>query len=122
MGAGTTIRRMPGRVLAITHIHGVAGRREDLRALMRDTEARVVAEPGCRAYRFSVTLEDPDEYVNVQEWEDDDAFLAHQTSPAFREYQRGLFDLLARPSEMEVHRAGATTRPEPSVMDPRAAD
>jgi quinol monooxygenase YgiN len=113
---------MSDRVLAITRIHGVAGRREDLRALMRETEARVAAEPGCRAYRFAATLEDPDEYLNVQEWEDDAAFLTHQSSPAFRDYQRGLFDLLARPSDMEVHRATETTRPEPSIMDPRAAD
>jgi quinol monooxygenase YgiN len=113
---------MPGHVVAVTRIHGVAGRRDELRALMRDTEARVAAEPGCRAYRFAATLEDPDEYLNVQEWEDDAAFLAHQSSAAFREYQRGLFELLARPSEMEVHRAVETTRPEPSVMDPRAAD
>jgi quinol monooxygenase YgiN len=113
---------MSDRVLAITRIHGVAGRREDLRALMRETEARVAAEPGCRAYRFAATLEDPDEYLNVQEWVDDAAFLTHQSSPAFRDYQRGLFDLLARPSDMEVHRATESTRPEPSIMDPRAAD
>jgi quinol monooxygenase YgiN len=113
---------MPGSVTAITRIHGIAGRREDLRALMRDTEARVGPEPGCRAYRFAATLEDPDEYLNVQEWEDEAAFVAHQRSPAFRDYQRGLFDLLARPSDMEVHRATETTRPEPSIMDPRAAD
>ena len=113
---------MPGSVLAITRIHGVAGRREELRALMRGTEARVEAEPGCRMYRFAATLEDPDEYVNVQEWEDDAAFAAHQRSAAFRDYQRGLFELLARPSEMMVHRMGETVRPEPSIMDPRAAD
>jgi quinol monooxygenase YgiN len=113
---------MPGRLLAITRIHGVAGRRGDLRALMRDTETRVAAEPGCRAYRFAATLDDPDEYLNVQEWEDEAAFLSHQRSAAFRDYQRGLFGLLARPSEMEVHRASETVRPEPSVMDPRAAD
>jgi quinol monooxygenase YgiN len=114
---------VPGRVLAVTRIHGIAGRRDELRALMRDTEARVAAEPGCRMYRFAATLDDADEYLNVQEWTDDESFRAHQTSPAFREYQRGLFDLLARPSEMEVHRSGETVRPEPSAMpDPRAAD
>jgi quinol monooxygenase YgiN len=113
---------MSASVLAITRIHGVAGRRADLRELMRDTEARVATEPGCRAYRFTATLEDPDEYVNVQEWDDEAAFRAHQRSPAFRDYQRGLFGLLARPSEMDLHRVGETVRPEPSIMDPRAAD
>ena len=114
---------MPGRVVAITRIHGVAGRRQELRELMRDTEERVAVEPGCRMYRFAATLDDPDAYVNVQEWADEESFRAHQTSPAFREYQRGLFDLLARPSDREVHRASESLRPEPSAMpDPRAAD
>ena len=52
---------MPDPVLAITHIHGIAGRRDELRALMRDTEQATAAEDGCRAYRFTVTLDDPDE-------------------------------------------------------------
>jgi quinol monooxygenase YgiN len=112
-----------GRVLAITHIHGLAGRRDELRALMRETEARVAAEPGCRLYRFSATLDDPDEYLHVQEWAGDDAFAAHQRSPAFRAYQQALFDLLARPSDMQIHRAAATVRPAPSAPpDPRSAD
>jgi quinol monooxygenase YgiN len=114
---------MADRVLAITRIHGIAGRRADLRALMRDTEERVAAEPGCRMYRFAVTLDDADEYVHVQEWADEDAFDAHQRSPAFRDYQRGLFDLLSRPSDMEIHRGPQPVHPEPSgPPDPRAVD
>jgi quinol monooxygenase YgiN len=112
-----------GPVLAITRIHGIAGRRDELRALMRDTEVRVAGETGCRLYRFAALLDDPDEYLHVQEWSDDDAFRAHQRSPAFRDYQQALFDLLARPSDMEVHRGRDTVRPEPSgPPDPRSAD
>ena len=73
---------MADRVLAITRIHGIAGRRDELRALMRETEERVASEPGCRMYRFAVTLDDADEYVHVQEWADEDSFRAHQRSPA----------------------------------------
>src|SRR5215207_9765215 len=105
---------MADRVLAVTHIHGLAGRRDDLRELMRSTEAQAAAEPGCRLYRFAATLDDPDEYLHMQEWAGEDEFRAHQRSPAFETYQRALFDLLARPSDMQVHRASQTTRPEPS--------
>jgi quinol monooxygenase YgiN len=112
-----------GRVVAITLIHGIAGRREALRELMRATEVRVAAEPGCLLYRFASRLDDPDEYVHVQEWADDDAFAAHQRSPAFRDYQQELFELLARPSDMRVHRGQRTVIPEPSrPPDPRTAD
>jgi quinol monooxygenase YgiN len=51
-------------VIAVTRIHGIAGRRDDLRDLMRRTEQRVAEEPGCRLYRFTVTLDDPDEYLH----------------------------------------------------------
>jgi quinol monooxygenase YgiN len=114
---------VPDHVVAITRIHGIAGRRRDLRELMRATEERVAPEPGCRLYRFAAALDDPDEYVQVQEWASDEAFAAHQRSPAFQAYQRGLFELLARPSEMTVHRAPRTTVPQPSAPpDPRSAD
>jgi quinol monooxygenase YgiN len=113
---------MSDRVLAITRIHGIAGRRGELRALMRDTEERTAAEPGCRLYRFAAALDDPDEYVHVQEWASEEAWRAHQSSPAFRDYQRGLFDLLSRPSDMAIHRGARTTIPEPSgPPDPRGA-
>jgi quinol monooxygenase YgiN len=110
-------------VVAITQIHGIAGRRDDLRALMRDTEERTAAEAGCVEYRFAARLDDADEYVHVQEWENEQAWRAHQRSPAFRDYQQGLFELLARPSEMKIHRRAETTIPEPSgPPDPRTVD
>jgi quinol monooxygenase YgiN len=114
---------MADHVVAVTFIHGIAGRRADLRALMRATEEWTSTEPGCVQYRFAATLGDPDEYVHVQEWASEDAWRAHQTSPAFRTYQQGLFDLLARPSEMTIHRNAQTTIPEPSgPPDPRTVD
>jgi quinol monooxygenase YgiN len=113
---------MSDHVVAVTQIHGLAGRRDELRELMRATEERVAREPGCRQYRFAATLEHPDEYLHVQEWESDEAFAVHQRSPAFGDYQRALFGLLARPSEMRIHRAPRTVVPEPSGPgDPRGA-
>ncbi len=113
---------MTDHVVAVTQIHGLAGRRDELRALMRATEDQVASEPGCRTYRFAATLEHPDEYVNVQEWDSEQAFADHQRSPAFRAYQQGLFGLLSRPSDMRIHRAPRTVVPEPSGPgDPRGA-
>jgi quinol monooxygenase YgiN len=114
---------MAERVLAVTHIHGLAGRRDELRELMRVTEAATRQEPGCRTYRFAAGLDDADEYLHVQEWESETHFRAHQSSDAFSAYQRGLFDLLARPSAMAIHRTTGATVPQPSApLDPRSAD
>jgi quinol monooxygenase YgiN len=113
----------PAGILAVTQIHGIAGRRDELRALMRDTQERVVTEPGCRVYRFAAGVEDPDEYLHVQEWASEEAFAAHQRSHAFRDYQTALFELLARPSDMRIHRGGEVVVPQPSAPpDPRSAD
>jgi quinol monooxygenase YgiN len=113
---------MADHVVAVTLIHGLAGRRDELRELMRATEDRTASEPGCRTYRFAATLEHPDEYVHVQEWDTEQAFRDHQRSASFRAYQQGLFGLLARPSEMRIHRAPNTFVPEPSGPgDPRGA-
>jgi quinol monooxygenase YgiN len=111
---------MAERVVAVTQIHGLAGRRDELRRLMRETEARVSS---ARLYRFAAGLDDPDEYVHLQEWASEADFAAHQDSQAFADYQRALFDLLARPSEMAIHRVASTTVPRPSApVDPRAVD
>ena len=113
---------MSDHVVAVTQIHGLAGRREELRELMRDTEDRVIGEPGCRIYRFAATLEHPDEYLHVQEWVSAKAFADHQRSPSFQAYQRDLYGLLSRPSDMRVHQAPNTIVPEPSGPgDPRGA-
>jgi quinol monooxygenase YgiN len=113
---------MADHVVAVTRIHGIAGRRNELRELMRATEEGVASEQGCREYRFAATLDDPDEYVHVQEWESEQAWADHQSSSAFREYQRALFGLLARPSDMRIHRGPPPVVPEPSGPgDPRAA-
>jgi quinol monooxygenase YgiN len=119
----SSIELVANRVVAVTRIHGIAGRRHALRDLMRATEARVAAEPGCLLYQFAGRLDDPDEYLHVQEWIDDRAFAAHQRSPAFEDYQRDLFDLLARPSDMRVHRSPHPVVPEPSgPPDPRSLE
>ena len=110
-------------IVAVTEIHGIAGRRDELRELMRETQLRVSQEPGCRRYRFAASVEDPDEYLNVQEWASEAAFADHQRSPAFREYQSRLFELLARPSDMRVHRMSHAVAPQPSGPgDPRSYD
>lgn len=113
---------MADHVVAVTQIHGIAGRRDELRELMRETEERVAAEPGCRTYRFAATIQHPDEYLHVQEWDSESAFADHQRSEGFRAYQEAIFGLLARPSEMRIHRAPRTIVPEPSGPgDPRGA-
>lgn len=78
-------------------------RREEVRELMRSTEASVREQPGCISYTFAETLDDPGHYVVVQEWRDQASVEEHYASPAFAEYQQKITALLVRTSELRMH-------------------
>jgi quinol monooxygenase YgiN len=110
-------------VIAIADIFGISGRRRELRALLARTEQEVRGVQGSRRYAFAATIEDPDRFVLVSEWDTHDAMDAHYRSEAFARYQFELGGLLARPSEMTVYSVTDTVRPVPSgQLDPRDAD
>jgi quinol monooxygenase YgiN len=110
-------------LLAIADLYAISGRRPELLALLGRAEGDGAAQPGCRRYTFAATLEDPDRFVLVSEWESGATLEAHYGSRAFAEFQFGLDGLLARPSEMTVYSVDAEVRPVDSApMDPRDAD
>jgi quinol monooxygenase YgiN len=110
-------------VIAIADIFGISGRRRELRALLARTEQEVRGVPESRRYFFAASVEDPDRFVLVSEWDTRDAMDAHYRSDAFARYQFELGGLLARPSEMTVYSVTDAVRPVPSgQLDPRDAD
>src|SRR3954447_14289680 len=110
-------------VLAVTDLYGIHGRRDELVALLERSESAASGEPGCRRYTFAATLADPDQFVLVSEWENQEALDAHYASRAFVDFQFGLDGLLARPSEMTAYMVSGAIRPvDTGPMDPRDAD
>ena len=110
-------------VVAVARVHGIASRRAELVELLRRTADRVRAEPGCRSYDVAEALDVADDFVVVHEWDDRAALAAHYRGPAHTAYQRGLFGLLARPSDLAIHEVASTERPVGGgPMDPRDAD
>ncbi|WP_410605625.1 putative quinol monooxygenase [Amycolatopsis sp. lyj-90] len=63
--------------------------------IARDFTEATRAEPGCLWYDWSRSLEDPNEYVLVEAFRDDDAGAAHVGSEHFRTAQRELPPYLA---------------------------
>jgi quinol monooxygenase YgiN len=109
-------------VIAIAQIHGISGRRSELRELLRRTERHVRELPGARRYTFAAGLDDPDEIVLVSEWDSGEAMAAYHRSDAFANYQLDLHGLLARPSEMTVYTVQRTVHPVAGgPPDPRDA-
>jgi|SRR5689334_5534816 quinol monooxygenase YgiN len=110
-------------VVAVARVHGIAAARGELIDLLRGTAVAARAEPGCRSYDVAEALDGADEFVVVQTWDDEAALEAHYRGPAHQAYQREVFGLLARPSELVIHQVSSTERPvDPGPMDPRRAD
>jgi quinol monooxygenase YgiN len=110
-------------VIAVAEMYGLAGRRDELLGLLRESERDAADAPGCLRYTFAATLADRDRFALFSEWESDGAMEAHYGSPAFARFQFALNGLLARPSTMTVYSVAGAARPLRSgLMDPRDAD
>ena len=59
--------------------------------------AATLREPGCRSYRFSAALDDPNHIFIFEEWDSMEALGAHFQSPHMAAFQAALPGLLAGP-------------------------
>ena len=114
---------MVAAVILVGEIFGLAGPRDELTAVMLRAQRDARAAEGCLRFTFARTLDDPDVLLLVQEWSDEAALERHFRSPAHAGYRRDVEGLLARPSQVRIHRIAQTVQPTPSTeMDPRRAD
>jgi quinol monooxygenase YgiN len=102
-------------IVGLGDIYAQIPRREEVRELMRVTQASVREQPGCISYAFAETLDDPGHFVVVQRWRDQAAVDEHYGSRAFAEYQAKIADLLVRTSELSLHVVAEAVRPVGSV-------
>jgi quinol monooxygenase YgiN len=110
-------------IIALGDVYTQPSRREDVRELMLATQASARSEPGCLYYAFAETLDDPGHFVVVQRWRDRAALDQHFRGAAFAAYQADVGELLVRDSELSLHVAEQTLRPQPPVpLDPSQDD
>jgi quinol monooxygenase YgiN len=106
----------PKRLL-VAELHGLAGSRSELRALLDELAAGARDELGCVSFRV-LAGEQPGEFVLLSGWTGEDALRAHYATPHYRRYREQVGLLLARPSDVVVHRIAATVR----ALDPNPPD
>jgi hypothetical protein len=83
----------PQRIL-VAELHGLAGRQQELSTLLG-------------------------ELALISAWTGEDALRAHYATPHYRRYREQVGPLLARPSDVVVHRITATVRTrDPNPPDP----
>jgi quinol monooxygenase YgiN len=70
-------------------------RRADAMAAARAMAAATLREPGCRAYRFAIDLDDPDVVHLFEEWTDGDALARHFGTPHMATFQAAIAGALA---------------------------
>jgi quinol monooxygenase YgiN len=110
-------------IIALGDIYAQIPHREELRQLMRSTQARAREQPGCVSYTFAETLDDPGHFVVVQRWRDQAALDEHYRSQAFADYQAKVRGLLVRTSDLSLHAVQESFRPVASSGgDPQLDD
>jgi quinol monooxygenase YgiN len=98
-------------IVALGDISAQLPRVEEARQVMRETQQRVRAQPGCVSYAFAETLDEPGHFVVVQEWQDQAALEQHYRSQAFADYQAAIEPLLVRDTVLRISQTSQTVRP-----------
>jgi quinol monooxygenase YgiN len=108
-------------VLVHAEIHGLAGRAPELRGLLTE-HARTMSEAagnlGSAAYE--PIGGEAGEFVLDARWRDEDALHAHYATPGYSRYMELVGELLARPSDVEIHHVERSVRATGDrSLDPR---
>ena len=106
----------PTRLL-VAELHGLAGRREELQALLDELADGARAEGGCLTFRV-LAAEEPGDFVLLSSWSSEADLRSHYATPHYRRYREQIGPLLARPSDVVVHHLEASLH----ALDPNPPD
>jgi quinol monooxygenase YgiN len=104
-------------LILVAEVHGLAGSRDELRALLNEAADGARGEPGCTSFRVFAG-DDAGEFVMLEYWSSEDALRAHYDTPHYRHYRENVGLLLARPSDVVIHHLAQTVR----ALDPNPPD
>lgn len=105
-------------VLMTADLHGLAGRAPELRALLTELADGSRSEPGCVSFRV-FDAEEPGDVFLLSGWADEQALRDHYQTPHYRRYRAAVGELLARPSDVTVHRVSQNVHArDPNPPDP----
>jgi quinol monooxygenase YgiN len=93
--------------------HVPAAHRSRFAEVATEMCTRSRADDGCVGYRVYEDLEQPEHYVFVEEWADEDALQRHFAQPHTGVFMRGLAGLLSAPAEVLFHTTSSTRRLDP---------
>lgn len=87
-----------------------ADRRDEAVAAAVKMMRATAQESGCRSYRFTSDLEDPNLFHLFEEWDDDAALAAHFQSPHMAEFNAVVPQLVAAPPSINRYEVGSVVK------------
>ena len=91
-------------VVEVAWYRARAGASEAVIAAMREAVARAAEEPGCLAYRFHQSVDDPNAFLVYEAYVDEAAMEAHLETAHFREIVQGRVNPLLESREWRTYR------------------
>ncbi len=72
------------------------------------------ADDGCIGYRVYADLEQPERYIFIEEWSDDEALQSHFRQPHTGTFMAALGGLLGEPADALFHTTAVSRRLDPA--------
>jgi quinol monooxygenase YgiN len=104
-------------LILVADVHGLTGSLAQLQELLTELADGANGEPACLGFRV-LADGDPGDFVLLASWASEDGLRAHYDSAHYRRYREFVGALLARPSDVVVHRLKSTVR----ALDPNPPD
>lgn len=107
-------------ILVHAQVHGLAGRADELRDVLAEHAIAMASAPGSLGAVASIPLAaEPGEFALDAWWSDEASLRAHYGTAEFGRYAEAVGELLARPSDVQVHYVERTVRPQGDAsLDP----
>jgi quinol monooxygenase YgiN len=111
-------------VVVHAEIHGLVGRADELRGLLSEHADTTARAAGCtRCVVYEPLGAEPGEYALVAWWNDETSLRAHYGSSEYALYATAVGELLARPSDVQIHYVQRTVRARGDAsLDPARQD
>jgi len=90
-------------VLVIADVSSDPANADELGAALQGLAAACREEPGCVSYEVFRSLDQPERYVSIEKYLDDEAFAAHRDSEHFREIGLGQVMPLTVTRDVQMH-------------------
>jgi quinol monooxygenase YgiN len=90
-------------IVTVGRVTTDAQRREELVRVGQAVAQASRAEDGCIDYRIYQDMENPDEFVFVEEWESDEALRRHFATSHVAEFMQAILATLAGPPDVKFH-------------------